>query len=152
MVNQTVEPINQLTANWLTIPDAGSVSVGQASWSVLLGTAFVVAVIVFGVWFLRWIINRTRPEDGDRIKVLHRFFLSPKASLWIVEVEGRRMLLGVGDGGVSLIAELGRDNRFRQVMREASWEKEVQDDFITELEGQIQELKSAIRKRINEKG
>lgn len=149
MADQAVNTLNQVSANWLYTPDSFATNLDWNSWSVLWATVLVLSLIVVGVWFFRWIVNRGQRENRGGIKILHRFYVSPKVLLLMVEVEGRRLLLGVGDSGVSLICELGKNDKFHRVMQEISKERGEDEALIRELEAQIEELRAAIRKRIN---
>ncbi len=149
MVGQAVNTLNQVSANWLYTSDNVASDLGRSGWSALWATILVLALIVVGLWLFRWVVSRGQRENGGGIKILHRFYVSPKVLLLMVEVENRRLLLGVGDGGVSLICELERNNKFNQVMQEINRERGEQEDLVKELETQVEELKSAIRKRIN---
>ncbi len=144
-----VNALNQVSANWLYTPNNVGSDLGGSSWSVLWATILVLALIIIGIGLFRWIVNKSGIESGASIRVLHRFYVSPKVLLLIVEVEGKRLLLGVGDSGVTLICDLGKNNKFHQVMQEIHKEKSEQEDLVKELETQVEELKSAIRKRIN---
>ncbi len=149
MIGQAVNVLNQVSPNWLSEPVSSGPGLIQGVWSVVWATAVVLALILLGGWFLHWVMKKAGHEEEGRIKVLHRFYLSPKHSLVIVNVEGRRLLLGVAENGINFICELGRDNKFYHVIQEVVSEQKDQGDFVKELETQIQELKSAIRKRIN---
>lgn len=48
-----------------------------------------------------------RQNLGRRIKVVERVSLDPKRALFLVELDGRQMLLGAGEGGVVHLKDLG---------------------------------------------
>jgi len=70
--------------------------------------AFVIGLLLFFVWALRRGMFRTG-AFGSRsgIVVETAVSLGERRSLVIVAVEGRRLLLGLATGGVSLLTELG---------------------------------------------
>ncbi|HEU4400900.1 MAG TPA: flagellar biosynthetic protein FliO [Candidatus Polarisedimenticolia bacterium] len=72
----------------------------------LLRSAALLAVLAGGGWaLLRW-QRRTR---GARrfLEVIDRAFLARGASLALVRVCGRRLLLGISSDGVRLVSDLG---------------------------------------------
>jgi len=68
--------------------------------------AFVVGLLLFFVWALRR--GMFRPGGGARASVVVETAVSlgERRSVVIVSVEGRRLLLGLATGGVSLLTEL----------------------------------------------
>lgn len=48
-----------------------------------------------------------RQNLGRRIKVVERVALDPRRALFLVELDGKQLLLGAGEGGVVLIKEMG---------------------------------------------
>jgi len=56
--------------------------------------------------FLRRMLLRGRAGLSSTIKVIERCPLSPRQSLWLVEVAGRFFLLGSTDAAVTRLAEL----------------------------------------------
>jgi len=66
------------------------------------------AVCLLAFVGLRFLASRSRGLGGrgKAIRVIERVALDQRRSLVLVEVAGRTLLLGVSDGGVSLVAEL----------------------------------------------
>lgn len=48
-----------------------------------------------------------RNQSGKRMKVVERVGLDPRRALYIIDVDGREMLIGTGEGGMVHLAELG---------------------------------------------
>jgi len=44
---------------------------------------------------------------GARMRVVERLGLEPRRSLYLVEIEGRRLVVGVGEGAMTVLTELG---------------------------------------------
>jgi flagellar biosynthetic protein FliO len=63
----------------------------------------VVCVVAYGV--LRW-LARKPGGGGSCISVLGRCHLEPRRSVYLLCVGGRCFLVGVGDGTMSLLAEI----------------------------------------------
>jgi len=57
---------------------------------------------------VRWLARRGGGRSNGYIRVLGRCFLEPRRSVYLVEVAGRCFLVGVGDGPMSLLAEIER--------------------------------------------
>ncbi|WP_456433585.1 FliO/MopB family protein [Thermosulfuriphilus sp.] len=75
----------------------------------LAGLALVLATIIF----LYYLAGRLRMIKGLKegpIRLVALKTLTPKSHLALVEVAGRRLLLGVGEGGVRLIKDLGSED------------------------------------------
>ena len=57
---------------------------------------------------LRWLSRRTMRPWGGPLRVLARQNLDPKRSVFVIEAAERCFLVGAGDGGMTLLAELDR--------------------------------------------
>jgi len=78
----------------------------------------VCGLLVASLYAWRKVQNRLPGQSADRLlKVRETMMISPGLRLAVLEFEGRRLLVSVGRGGVSLIdkaghaaAEIGRDS------------------------------------------
>jgi flagellar biogenesis protein FliO len=68
---------------------------------VSLGLVCLVAFVA-----LRWLGRRGMGRSDDCIRVLGRCFLEPRRSVYLIATGGRCFLVGVGDGPMSLLAEI----------------------------------------------
>lgn len=68
---------------------------------VSLGVVCLVAFL-----FLRWLGRRAIGRSDDCIRVLGRCFLEPRRSVYLIAAGGRCFLVGVGEGPMSLLAEI----------------------------------------------
>lgn len=75
----------------------GSLALSLLSLGVVCLVAFV---------FLRWLGRRGVGRSDDCIRVLGRCFLEPRRSVYLIAAGGRCFLVGVGDGPMSLLAEI----------------------------------------------
>jgi flagellar biosynthetic protein FliO len=66
----------------------------------------LVCVVAFAV--LRWLGRKGVGRSSGRIRVLGQCYLEPHRTVYLVEAAERCFLLGVGDGPISLIAEVDR--------------------------------------------
>jgi flagellar biosynthetic protein FliO len=72
----------------------------------------VALAIVSAMMVVLYVLGRRLKRNGNahrrrkRLRVLDSMALSPRASVAVVEASGRRFLIGAGDAGVTLIAEL----------------------------------------------
>jgi flagellar biogenesis protein FliO len=64
----------------------------------------VVCVLAFAV--LRWLGRRGLGQSDASLRVRGRCCLEPRRSLYVVETAGRCFLIGVGDGPISMLAEI----------------------------------------------
>jgi flagellar protein FliO/FliZ len=74
------------------------------------GRALLVVSLVIGLLALAaWVLRRNLParRAGKAVSVETAMSLGDRRSLVIVTVEGRRLLLGLTPGSVSLLTELG---------------------------------------------
>lgn len=82
------------------------------TWLFLKTLLAMVVVIALAVVALRFFLPRLswgRQIKGRMgFKILERLPLDTKKGLYVIEVEGRRLLLGASEHSVNFIAELGR--------------------------------------------
>lgn len=74
--------------------------------SVLLSVLSLGLVCLVAFLVLRWLARRTGGRADDVIRVLGRCHLEPRRSVYLLGVGGRCFLVGVGDGPMSLLAEV----------------------------------------------
>ena len=99
---------------------AGAPSEPSYGWF-LIETLLVLGAVCALAWFgLRWLSRRAFALGGKGpIKVLARTALEPRRTLYVVEVGGKTLLIGAGEGPLATLAELdGREVR-AAVAREA---------------------------------
>ena len=85
-------------------PMPDPMALGSLGLRPLLAMAFVVALLGATVWALRTTAAKRRSRQS--LAVESAVSLGERRSLVIVTVEGRRLLLGVAPGNVSLVTEL----------------------------------------------
>lgn len=66
----------------------------------------VIGILAVGLYFLRRFLSVRAPGTSRYMSVISRMALSPRASLHLVRVMNRRLLIGEGPEGIRLIAEL----------------------------------------------
>ena len=74
----------------------------------LAGAALRTAIALLALIAAAWAVARWRRRWGTpkrRLQVLERTFLARGASVALVEVEGRRLLVGVSNDGVRLLRD-----------------------------------------------
>jgi flagellar biosynthetic protein FliO len=84
---------------------AGSLPGFGGSLAISLVSLGVVCVIAYVT--LRFLGRRGLGKPGGPIKVMARYPLEPRRSLYVIETAGRCFLIGVGDGPMTMLAELG---------------------------------------------
>jgi flagellar biogenesis protein FliO len=89
----------QVTGGAPDLPGAGALGLRS-----LLATAVVIALLAAAAWALRATAASRRSRQSMIVE--SAVSLGDKRSLAIVTVEGRRLLLGLAPGNVSLVTEL----------------------------------------------
>ena len=73
----------------------------------VLALALVVGVLAASLYGLRMVQGRWGGRPGALpVRVLSRAFIGQKSSIAVVEVAGQVLVLGIGQGSVSLLARL----------------------------------------------
>jgi flagellar biosynthetic protein FliO len=81
--------------------------IGWESLALSFASLGVVCVLAWGT--LRLLAGRGIGKASGAIRVVARCPLEPRRSVFVIETAGRCFLVGVGDGPMSLIAELEPD-------------------------------------------
>ncbi len=123
---------SRLTRAWVGPEDHALVSqVGRT----LLALGFVIALIYLLAKVLLPRLARSLGDNGGRrLKILERTSLDAKHALVLVEVDGGvRLLVGTGDAGVQLIAELSRpsEHSFARSLAQTSKSAGVSPEQVT---------------------
>jgi flagellar biosynthetic protein FliO len=87
-------------------PAAALPTLGWGSVAMSLASLGLVCVLAYVA--LRWLAGRGVGRASGAIKVLARCPLEPRRSVFLIETAGRCFLVGVGDGPMSLLAEVDR--------------------------------------------
>ncbi|MDP8237473.1 MAG: flagellar biosynthetic protein FliO [Candidatus Hatepunaea meridiana] len=134
---ETVQPLETVQHNQIKKSNYSSYLL-----RVILITAAIIAVILVGSRLYR---KQMRLGDSNKvnISILGRQYISPKHSLIMVRVTGRRFLLGITDSSVNLISEfedeieseIGIDNELEKTgIRESMTAKGNNSTFDTIVE------------------
>ena len=98
----------------LVIPDSPAVSGSGASFGLwdFFRTLLVLALVIGAVYGVLHLIRKVQPKfiqaDDKKIKVEGTKVIAPGKMVHIIEVEGRRFLIGSADHSVQLLAELDK--------------------------------------------
>ncbi|MCB1215707.1 MAG: flagellar biosynthetic protein FliO [Deltaproteobacteria bacterium] len=94
----------------LQAQEAGPPPVKDFSGLFITMVLALLAVIAFAFVLIKWLLPRLlTPKNlrrGSRLKVLERYGLEPRKALYLVELQGRRLLLGASEQNLNLLAEL----------------------------------------------
>ena len=82
--------------------------------STTVALAFVCALAVGALRLLG-----PRRLQAKRLRVVERLPLDARRSLYVVEVDGRQLLLGAGDGPLTLVTELVKPSPVKAVVEAA---------------------------------
>ncbi|HEX7817079.1 FliO/MopB family protein [Dyella sp.] len=81
------------------IAGAPDVNVGGELLRVVLSLGAIIAVILAAGWMTRRMQGRTQP-GGRRIRCVESFAVGARDRLLLVEADGKRLLIGAGQGGM----------------------------------------------------
>lgn len=71
-------------------------------------TQMIPALVIFvGGPLLIWWLKRGRPTAGGTLRVSARTALTRNSVIAVIELDGKRLLVGATDHGVTLLSELG---------------------------------------------
>jgi flagellar biogenesis protein FliO len=95
-----------------------TITMGAATWDnyglFILETLAALAVIALGAWALVRFgsLKLARGKEGSRMRVIERLPLEPKRTLYLVELDGMELLVGVSEGAMGFMAK-GEDGQKR---------------------------------------
>jgi flagellar biosynthetic protein FliO len=81
--------------------------IGWQSLALSLASLGVVCVVAWGA--LRLLAGRGFGKASGAVRILARCPLEPRRSVYVIEAAGRCFLVGVGDGPMTVLAELDGD-------------------------------------------
>ncbi len=81
--------------------------IGNYFYRVFFVTAILILLLFFILFFYKKFGGKNLTPGRSKIHILSRQNLTPKQSLMIVAIEGKKYVLGVSDHSVNLITELG---------------------------------------------
>lgn len=90
---------------------------GIALFRTVVSLILVVGLVYLGMYGLKRFIYRSKGSGGIPIRVVGSTLLGPKKGIYLVEVEDRRLVLGVTDANVSFLTELKKRSptEFKQI-------------------------------------
>ncbi len=86
-------------------PNISQEPIGPMIFRTLLSLLIIVGVIYVAMYLLKRLPNRRRGGD-IAIRIIGTKMLGPKKSIYMVEIEDRRLVLGVTDSSISMLTEL----------------------------------------------
>ena len=87
---------------------------GWALFKMTFALALVCLLIYAALRVLKSLSLRTNPHQGA-VRIIERYPLTPRQTLWVVELGKRQLLLGSTDSTISRLAELDGDDRLSAV-------------------------------------
>lgn len=86
--------------------DFGQEGFGSVLVKTILSLGVVIALVYFTTFGVKRFLTRKKGGGGASIRVLGSTLLGPKKGIYIIEVESRRLLLGVTEATISYLTEL----------------------------------------------
>jgi flagellar biosynthetic protein FliO len=89
--------------------EAGGPDLGVSSLKALSALILIIALILVLAWLARRYLKFLPKGTGhaNNIQVVSTRSLGPKRAVYLLEVEGRRLLVGSAESGVSLLQDFG---------------------------------------------
>jgi len=87
-------------------PDLRQEGFGGALFRTVISLVVVVGLVYAGMFGLRRFVYRRKSTGALPIRVLGSTLLGPKKGIYLVEVEDRRLVLGVTEASISFLTEL----------------------------------------------
>jgi flagellar protein FliO/FliZ len=81
-------------------------SLFMALMQLVIALAIIVAVIIVVVWLMRVLLFRRGVLKPEVLKILGQTHLSPKQSIFLVEMPGRILIIGATQNNISLLTEV----------------------------------------------
>ena len=83
---------------------------GESLFPMITKLAVGLGLVIFLVWGSVWLLRKSAlgqkfGASGNTIQVLERSFLGPKKSIYLVEIGGRVLALGVTEENIALLTE-----------------------------------------------
>ncbi|HKY63659.1 MAG TPA: flagellar biosynthetic protein FliO [bacterium] len=98
---------------WGATPDVAALGAGSVdfTWLFLKMIFAMIAVIALAIVILRYVVPKLGLHRGGSgrtdLRIVDRIPLDSRKSLYVLEVEGRRLLVGASDNHLGLVADLG---------------------------------------------
>lgn len=128
------ESVNTLTEN-----DGSSYNYLSDFFHMLFTLGFVLILIFVSVWVLKKIL-RSRMHNLNKtngIKILERRPLNPKASLYLVDILGKGVVISESPSGIQLITEFPPDVKvdalFEQIQEENYSPSTLKESFLSKF-------------------
>ncbi len=116
---------------------------GSQFVNMLLTLGFVLILIFASVWLLKKIM-RSRLQTLNRcngIKILERRPLNPKASLYLVDILGRGVVISESTAGIHLVTEFPADVNVQDLIDERQEELKPETSFTENLAKTIKKFR-----------
>lgn len=116
-------------------PDApdtlnGRGTFGQELTHMLMMLGLLVIFLLGASWLLKRLFNQRLQtmNESSRIKIMERRSLSPKAAIYLIEVEGRRVVLAESPAGLRPIADFSSTTTFQDTYQAAGRAAEEKEE------------------------
>jgi flagellar biosynthetic protein FliO len=119
------------TAGELTVREGQSYNYWSEFVNMLVTLAFVLILIFITVWLLKKIM-RSRVQTLNRcngIKILERRPLNPKASLYLIDILGKGIVVSESQAGIHLITEFPDTVKIEELFEQLQGEQKERPSF-----------------------
>jgi flagellar biosynthetic protein FliO len=86
----------------------------------MLALFMILALVFIGSWLLKKTVSSRvkNMNKQNKIKIIERRALNPKAHLYLLEVENKKILVGESPSGIHALLEINSPNDFSQIMKD----------------------------------
>ncbi len=98
---------------------SGEPSYSETSWILFVGAG---AIALAGWGATQW-KRRQNDFSGNAIEQINSLALGPKHRVSVIEVDGKRLLIGMTDGHMSVLTDLGRAEPKEDKAAEVAWKE-----------------------------
>lgn len=133
------------TVNEITSLEGQSYNYMSEFVNMLITLVFVVVLIFVTVWFLKKIL-RSRIKTLNRsngIKILERRPLNPKASLYLVDILGKGVVISESPAGIHVITEFPESVKVEELLEQL---QEEEKPVVGWKEGLIKKFRKPVAK------
>ncbi|SCA63763.1 Uncharacterized protein SCG7109_BB_00040 [Chlamydiales bacterium SCGC AG-110-M15] len=95
----------------LPAPEKSEFNFGEEFSKMILILALIIGLLLFSAWFLKRLMHQRveQMNQSSEIKILERRIINQKTIIYIMEVSGKRIVVGESPAGLTTLADLGSE-------------------------------------------
>lgn len=102
------------------IPDPQTFDYSKEIINMLLSLGSLLAIVISIGWFLKRFLSKRMElsNQSNKIKIVERRALSPKASLYLIEISGKKFVIGESAAGLTSLGECPTESLGKEALQE----------------------------------